>query len=163
MPGHTRGDIERFLAHERIALVGVSRDARHFSRLLWREFRARGYELIPVNPAMAEVDGAPCYRSVEAIEPPVEAALVVTPAHASARVVADCARAGVKELWLYRGGPGGSVSEAALAVAAAHGMKVIVGECPFMFLPNAGWFHSLHRGLRWISGRLPRREAAGDN
>lgn len=155
MPDHTMRDIQRFLELRRIAIAGLSREPRHFSRALWREFRARGFDTVAVNPAAGDIDGFPCHRSVKDIYPAVEGVLIVTPAAASASVVQDCIEAGIRNIWLYRGGPGGSVSAPAVKLARDHNVEVIAGECPFMFLPGAGWFHSVHRGLRWISGQLP--------
>jgi len=152
---HTMREIEQFLALRRIAFAGVSRDPKHFSRVLWREFRARGFDTLPVNPAVAEIDGFPSYPSVKDIRPAVEGVLILTPAAASAGVVRDCIDAGVPNIWLYRGGPGGAVSAPAVKLARDHNLLVIAGECPFMFLPNTGWLHSAHRGLRWITGQLP--------
>lgn len=155
MPDHTMRDIRQFLALRRVAFAGLSREPRHFSRALWREFRARGFDTVAVNPAASDIDGFPCYPTVKDIQPPADGVLIVTPAAASASVVQDCIDAGVRNIWLYRGGPGGSVSVPAVKLARDHELMVIAGECPFMFLPNAGWFHSVHRGLRWISGQLP--------
>jgi predicted CoA-binding protein len=156
MPDHTMRDIQQFLGLRRIAFAGLSRDPKHFSRTLWREFRARGFETVAVNPAITEVDGQPCYPTVKAIQPAVEGVLVLTPSAASAAVVQDCIDAHIPNIWLYRGGPGGSVSVPAIKLAKDHNLLVIAGECPFMFLPNAAWFHSVHRGLRWMTGQLPR-------
>lgn len=156
MADHTMQDIDRFLALRRIAMPGLSREARHFSRALAREFRARGYEVIPVNPQAEVIDDVRCYGSVQAIEPKPEGALIITAAAQTLGVIQDCHAAGVNEVWLYRAGGQGAVSEEAVKWARDHGMHVIAGECPFMYLPNRAWFHSVHRGLRWMTGQLPK-------
>jgi predicted CoA-binding protein len=69
MASTSRAIIDDFLAHKRIAFVGVSRNASDFSRQLWGELKRRGYDLIPVNPDAAEIDGVPCVPAVTAIEP----------------------------------------------------------------------------------------------
>lgn len=156
MPEHTMREIQQFLGLRRIAFAGLSRDPKHFSRALWREFRARGFETVAVNPAITELEGERCYANVKDIQPAVEGVLILTPSAASAGVVQDCIDAHIANIWLYRGGPGGSVSVPAVKLAKDHHLLVVAGECPFMFLPNAGWFHSVHRGLRWMTGQLPR-------
>jgi hypothetical protein len=45
-----RAAIARFLAGKRIALVGVSSRTEDFSRALFRELVARGYDVVPVHP-----------------------------------------------------------------------------------------------------------------
>jgi predicted CoA-binding protein len=51
-----RPAIDSFLKLKRIAFVGVSRKEADFSRALWKEFRERGYNLIPVNPNAGTID-----------------------------------------------------------------------------------------------------------
>ena len=39
-----------FLGHKRLAVIGVSRNSKDFSRVLFHEFLKRGYDAIPVHP-----------------------------------------------------------------------------------------------------------------
>ena len=59
-----------FLAHRRLAFVGVSRNPDYFSRHLLWELLNRDYDVAPVNPALAEVEARKCYRRVQEIAPP---------------------------------------------------------------------------------------------
>ena len=43
-----------FLGARRIAVVGVSRNEKDFSRYVLRELARRGHDVVPVNPALAE-------------------------------------------------------------------------------------------------------------
>ena len=155
MVATTRADIESFLAVRRIALIGLSRDPKHFSRMVFEEFKQRGYDVVPVNPASTELAGLHCFASVEDVAPAVEAALVMTPALESAAAVEACAAAGVKQVWLSRSGGQGSVSEEAVAACERHGLRLVNGECPLMFLTDAAWYHRLHRGILRLVGTLP--------
>ena len=149
--------IQDFLAQKRIAVIGVSRDPKDISRSLLKEFRSRGYEALAVNPALAEADGTPCYAHVRDIEPPVDTALLMTPANVTEEVVRECADAKVKHVWMYRAGTtGGAVSEDAVRFCESQGMSVIPGECPYMFLPKAGCVHWMHGFIRKITGKYPR-------
>ena len=155
MPAHTLRTIETFLAQKRLAFVGLSRDAKDFSRMLLAELETRGYDVVPVNPNATEVAGKRCFPSVSAIQPPVEAALLLTTALATDDVVIDCAAAGVRYIWMYRAVGRGAVSEAAVAFCRAKGIEVVAGECPFMYLPHTQWFHRLHGGFRKVTGTFP--------
>jgi uncharacterized protein len=151
----TKAAIDSFLALRRIALVGVSRQEKHFSRMVWKELKARGYELVPVNPAAAEIDGQPCFSSVGEVQPPVEGALIMTPPAESAAVVRACAAAGISQIWLYRSAGSGSVSPEALAACGEHGLSTVAGECPLMWQRETPWFHLVHKTLRGWFGKLP--------
>jgi predicted CoA-binding protein len=148
--------VRGFLAQKRIAIVGVSQEATHFSRTLFREFSKKGYDAIPVNPTARAIEGQPCFARVQDISPPVEAVLLMTPATATPAVVRDCREAGVKRVWMYRAAGVGAVDPGAVRYCEENGMSVIPGECPLMFLPGAAWFHRAHGLVRRITGAYPR-------
>ena len=151
-----RKEIDDFLAVKRLAVVGVSRNPKDFTRSLFREFRRRGYDAVPVNPGMADVEGVRCYANVQDIEPRVDAALLLTPAAMSERVVRECDAAGVRRVWLYRAAGAGAVSPGALKLCQDRGIPVVAGECPFMFFPGTQWPHRLHACCRKLFGRYPK-------
>lgn len=160
MPAQTSLDtIQAFLAHKRLAMVGVSRDSKDFSIMLFREFLGRGYDVIPVNPKAQTVLEKPCFARLQNIQPPVKAALLMTSKDISEAVAKDCLEAGVKQVWIYGPGTGRTDSEKAAAFCREHGIEVIAGECPFMFFPE-NRFHKLHGWIRKISGSFPKPQAA---
>jgi hypothetical protein len=81
----------------------------------------------------------------------------MTSPKATEAVVADCAEAGISRIWMYRAGGKGAVSPKAVQFCHEHRMRVIPGECPFMFLPNAAAFHRFHGFIRKLTGRYPHR------
>ena len=151
----TRQAIDDFLAHKRLAVVGVSRNPKDFTRTLFGEFRRRGYDVVPVTPQAAELDGLPCFARIQDIAPPVEGALLLTSPAVTDQVVRDCAEASVHSVWMYRAVGEGAVSRGAIDFCQANGIQVVPGECPFMFFPNNG-FHAIHGFLHRIFGIYPR-------
>jgi predicted CoA-binding protein len=149
-----------FLAQRRIALVGVSRDPRDLSRALFKELRARGYDVVPVHPTLASVDGVPCARRLQDVTPKVDGTLLMTPPEATDRVVFDCAETGIERVWIHRGAGRGAVSQVAVSFCHDHGIAVVEGACPFMFLPRAGFVHRTHGLLARLFGRHPGQHAA---
>jgi predicted CoA-binding protein len=152
--------ISDFLAHKRMAIAGISRDPANLSVKLFQELIGRGYDVVPVNPNLREVEGRMCFGQVQDIEPPVEAVLVMTSPEVTETVVRDCAEAGVRTIWMYRATGKGSVSQKALEFCQERGIRVIPGECPFMFLPGSAGVHRFHGFVRKITGRYPRLAAA---
>ncbi len=137
-----------FLGSKRIALVGVSRDGRHFSRLVFRELASRGYDVVPVNPAVREIEGRACFARVQDVTPAPEAVLVMTPAAYAEQVVRDCLAAGVRRVWLHRGTGRGSGTSAAIDACTAGGIVPVTDLCPFMALPGSSFPHRFHGFLR---------------
>ena len=147
--------IQDFLAQKRVAIIGVSHDPHNLSILLAKELINRGYEVVPVNPKLPVVLGRKCYARVQDVEPPVDAALLMTSPEVTDTVVQDCSEAGIHRIWMYRGGGQGAVSEKAIEFCQRHAITVIPGECPYMFLPKSGGIHSFHGFLRKLFGRYP--------
>jgi len=148
--------IQDFLAQKRIAMVGISRDEQSFSVSLFKELGRLGYDIAPVNPQVKAVMGRNCFARLQDIEPPVEAALLMTSPAVTDAVVADCAEAGIKRVWMYRAGGKGAVSNKAIEFCRERGIQVVAGECPLMFLPGSGRIHGFHGLIRKLTGRYPR-------
>ena len=148
--------IKDFLALKRFAFIGVSRQPTDFSRALFREFLAKGYQAVPVHPDALEVDGQPCFAHLTEIKPPVEGALFMTAPAVTDVLVQECEAAGIHQVWMFRGAGRGAVSPNAIRFCEAHGISVIPGECPFMYLPGGAWFHRVHGFVRKITGSYPK-------
>ncbi len=149
-------NIQDFLAQKRIAIIGLSREPKDLSALLFNELCRRGYDVVPVNPNAPELLGHRCFARIQDVQPPVEAALLMTSPEVTETVAGDCAEAGIHRIWMFRGGGRGSVSDKAVQFCRARGIQVIPGECPFMFLPKSGTVHRLHGFLCKITGSYPK-------
>jgi predicted CoA-binding protein len=149
-------EIADFLKCKRIAAIGVSRNPQDFTRKLMEEFEKNGYEIVPVNPAVEEIGGKKSFAKIQDVNPPVSAALVLTPAAKSEQVVRDCASAGVAKVWLYGTNNLKGVNPAAVQFCREKHMSVIPGECPFMFFSNAGFPHRVHRLITKVIGTYPK-------
>jgi predicted CoA-binding protein len=153
MKPSTLESAREFLAAGRIAVVGVSRDAKDFSRHVLRELAARGLDVVAVNPALSEADGRPCFARVGDVSPPARAALVLTPPARTDGVVRECIAAGVSRIWLHRGAGAGSATPTALALCAEHGIEPVRDLCPLMALPGTAFPHRLHHAFRRLLAR----------
>jgi predicted CoA-binding protein len=138
-------------------MVGVSRNPKDFSASLFQELCRRGYDVVPVNPNAPAVLGKTCFAHVQDIQPKVDAVLLMTTPTVTDTVVADCAVAGVSRVWMFRATGTGAISEKAIAFCQEHGILVIAGQCPFMFLPGGDAIHRFHGFFRKITRRYPKR------
>ncbi len=158
-PLSSLNNIDAFLSQKRIAMIGLSRNPKDFTHILFREMVRRGYDMVAVNPNAAEIEGRRCYAHLSEIEPQVDAVLLMTSASASEDVVHECAAAGVAHVWFYRATGVGAVNTAAVEFCRSKGMNVVAGECPYMFWPHNG-FHVIHGFVRKISGTFPKYHSA---
>lgn len=147
--------VRDFVSQRRLALAGVSRSGRKFGNLLLRELRARGYEVVPVHPGAAELQGLPCAKSLAELRGRVDGVVVVTSPSEAAKLVREAADAGIGRVWLQQG----AESEEAVRIADERGVALVRGCCLLMFLPRTGGIHGLHRLLWRLLGRLPAEAA----
>jgi predicted CoA-binding protein len=147
--------IRDFLAQRSITIVGVSRDAGELSRMLFRTLRKRGCNVFAVNPAMDTVDDVPCYPSLRHLPAPVDGVLVMASPAVTDQVVRECADLCIPRVWMYRAGGQGAVSKPAIEFCKEHGIAVVPGECPYMFLSGEPWYHRFHGVIRKVAGSYP--------
>ena len=147
---------DEFLAQRRIAVAGVSRDAKQPANLIYRRLRDTGHEVFAVNPNAEQVEGARSYASVSAIPGGVDGVVIATPAGAALDIATDCAAARVPRVWLHRGVGPGSSSDAAVAYCHEHGISAIPGGCPCMFGDTADTGHRCLLAMLRLAGKVPR-------
>jgi predicted CoA-binding protein len=148
----TKAMVDDFLAQRTLAVVGVSRKAEKFGNMVYRELKAKGYRVFPVNSHAEEIAGERCYPSLSALPEPVGGVVIVVPPAETERVVQDAAAAQIRRIWMQQG----AESDAALRFCADNGMSVVSGECIMMFAPPVGFGHGLHRWVWGLLGKLPK-------
>ena len=148
---------EDFLAHERIAVTGVSRHPEsHGANVVYRRLRDRGYEVFAVNPNADEVEGDRSYHDLSEIPGGVDAVVIGTRPERAEATVEQCNDLGIKYVWMHRSFGAGSVSEAATEFGRDHGMTVIDGGCPLMFEPCSDGIHKVFKFVGRATGKVPR-------
>ena len=116
------------LSRPRIAIVGASANPARPSNGVMAALRRAGYDVVPVNPGVAEIDGLRCFPSV--VDAVLETGLVdivdvfrrpdqcVEPAREAVAVGARC-------LWLQLG----IANAEAGRIAHAAGLAVVMDRC----------------------------------
>ncbi|MCB0020716.1 MAG: CoA-binding protein [Anaerolineales bacterium] len=153
-----------FLAEKRIAVVGVSRNSSTGTgNGILRALRDKGYEVFPVNPEATRLEGVACYPDVGSIPGGVGAVIIVTRPETAEAVMRDCVAYDIHHVWMHGnpmfGQATSSVSAAATEYGRRHGLNVIDGACPLMFVAGADFGHRCMRWLLGVSGKLPKADA----
>ena len=147
-----------FLATKRIAVTGVSRKPEsHGSNVVYKRLRDRGYEVFPVNPNAATVEGDVAYSDLTSIPGGVQAVVIGTKPETADATMRECATLGIKNVWMHRSVGGGSVSASATEYGREHGITVIDGGCPLMFDPTSDVGHKCMKFFFSMSGAVPRQ------
>ena len=99
----------------RIAVIGASSHRHKYGNRAVRAFRSQGYEVLPINPHEAEVEGLTAYRSVLDVPGEIDMASFYVPPDVGLRVIDEIARKGIKEVWFNPGAESAARRKRAMA------------------------------------------------
>ena len=138
MNGFQKGDlamneqerIGQFLSASSYAVVGASPRRHKYGNKVLRALIDHGREVVPVHPAVKEVEGLQAYPSLLDLPETPEAVSIITPPSVTERVVDQAIERGVKYLWMQPG----AESDQAIAAAEEAGIPVIAGGACLLVL-----------------------------
>ncbi len=145
-----------------IAVIGASnRGIGQFVILnLLAGFTGRIY---PVNPNHTEIEGVPCFPSIEAIPDPVDLAIVLVPASSVPPVLESCVTKGVQGVIIESAGfaevgkEGLELQNQCVAIGKQAGIRIWGPNCMGVVdVPHKNFFSFMHPGGRQ-EGLLPGR------
>jgi hypothetical protein len=143
--------IREFLEPSKFAFVGLSRDPKKFSRTAFKELSAKGFEMLPINPNMDDVDGIKCYHDFSELPQGVDRALFMTPKANTAAAIDLALTHGIRYIWIQQG----SESKEAVEAAKQGGAKLVHSAC-IMMHTNPSGVHRFHRFLSKVFGTFPK-------
>ena len=104
-----------------VAIIGASADRAKFGNKAVRAFVRQGYEVFPVNPKEAEIEGLPVFKSIADVPVRPNLISVYLPPPVLLKVLPAVVAKGCDELWLNPG----TESDEVLAEAERLGLNVI--------------------------------------
>jgi predicted CoA-binding protein len=108
-----------------IAIVGLSPKEARPSNMVARYLIEAGYRILPVNPGQKNILGLQCYSGLTEITEPVDMVNIFRRSEEVYPIVEDAVRIGAKAIWMQQG----IVHPGAAALAAKHGLEVIMDRC----------------------------------
>ena len=125
--------LDRILNAQSVAIIGASKSETKRGYQAIRTLLEEKYagKIYPVNPKEKNILGLKCYAGVDAIEEPVDLALVCTPARTVPSVLEDCGKKGIGGAVILAGGfgetgkKGKNLEDEILEVAHRHGVRLI--------------------------------------
>ena len=143
-----------FLSREhKYAVVGVSRDKKKFGRMAFDSLKKNGYDVIPVNPAVSEIDGCEVYPSLREIPADVKRVILFTPKARSIDVLKQAKEIGATHVWLQQS----CDTPEAIDYGKSAGFQFIHGHCIFMINEPVNGFHKFHRSMKRFFGGFPKQ------
>jgi acyl-CoA synthetase (NDP forming)/GNAT superfamily N-acetyltransferase len=136
--------IERMLTPRSVAVIGASTDSKKIGHVVFANLMAYGFAgpVYPVHPEARHIGGVRAYPTVLDVPDDVDLAVVAVPAAGVVDVVEQCGHKGVRGVVVMSGGfaerdtagpdqsgAGRELERRLVAVARAHGMRVVGPNC----------------------------------
>ncbi|MEX0797114.1 MAG: CoA-binding protein [Acidimicrobiia bacterium] len=86
-----------------LAVVGATDTPGKYGGIIYRDLKAKDFEVFAVNSGRETVDGDPCYSTVLDIPQTPTIAVLVVPAPRGIKVLENCKEAGVENIWVQPG------------------------------------------------------------
>lgn len=129
-------DISTLLTAQSYAVVGASRSAQKYGFLVYRSIKVAGRMAYAVNPQADSVDGDRCYASLSDLPTVPDVVVMVAPPTVTEAAVGECARLGVRNVWMQPG----AESAAAVDACRTAGITVVSGgPCIMVGLRTQGF------------------------
>ncbi len=107
-----------------IAVVGATDNPNKYGAVIYRDLKAKGYNVYPVNPTRDTVDDDPAYGTLADLPETPDIVNIVVPPPRTLRVLDQAEELGIKNIWVQPG-----AEDEAVMKRLEHG--------PFQYLANA--------------------------
>ena len=148
----TKKKIEEFLEPKKLAIAGVSRNTKKFGYLVFRDLKASGYEVYPVNPNTDKINGDACYKSVRDLPADIKSILILTPKKETDNVLREAINKGIINIWVQQM----SETKNTIKIAEEYQKEIIHKKCIFMFAEPVRGVHKFHRFMSKLFGMYPK-------
>ncbi|UOD50457.1 acetate--CoA ligase family protein [Orrella daihaiensis] len=147
--------LNRLLCPQTVAVIGASEDASRIGGKPIAYMLKQGFAgtILPVNPKRETVQGLKAYPSIDALPETPDVAIVAVPASAVLDTVTALAKRGCAGAILFSAGfaeigeKGAALQDEIVAMAKAHGMRLIGPNSLGMINPQTHFYGSFATGL----------------
>lgn len=151
----TTPSLKRLLCPETVAVIGASEDASRIGGKPIAYMLRQGFagKILPVNPKRETVQGLKAYPSIDALPQTPDVAIVAVPAAAVLDTVTALAKRGCAGAVLFSAGfaetgeKGAALQDEMVAIAKAHGMRLIGPNSLGMLNPQTHFYGTFATGL----------------
>lgn len=140
--------LDRLLSPTSVAVFGASNRLGSVGTMVWRNLRAGQFSgpIYAVNPKHTALDGVPVFAKAADLPSAPDLALLCTPAHTVAQLVAELGALGTRAVIIVTAGLSAAQKQAALDAARPHLVRLLGPNCIGLLSPhiglNAGFAHT---------------------
>ena len=132
--------LDRLLSPNSVAVFGASNRQGSVGATVWRNLRAGHFAgpIYAVNPKHAVLDGAPVFAQAAHLPGAPDLALLCTPAHTVAQLIAELGALGTRAAIIVTAGLSAAQKQAALDAAKPYLMRLLGPNCIGLLSPHIG-------------------------
>ena len=108
-----------------IAVVGATDNRSKYGSIIYRDLKAKGFAVYPVNTRRSNVDGDPAYPTLGDLPQPPTIVNIVVPPDETLGVLEQAYDLGYVNVWIQPGAENGAVYD----YLATHDFNALVGAC----------------------------------
>jgi hypothetical protein len=86
-----------------IAVVGATDNLNKYGAIIYRDLKAKGYRVLPVNPTRDTVDGDIAYPDLGSLPETPDIVNIVIPPQRTLRVLDKAEELGIENIWIQPG------------------------------------------------------------
>jgi len=110
----------------RIALIGASNDKQKFGNQIYLDLRAKGYDILPINPKEKFIEGDKAYAALNEMDDVPDIVNFVVPPNIAMKVAKEAVDLGIEYLWFQ---PGSESQELENWLKNTKGIKYLINSC----------------------------------
>ncbi|MDO9202709.1 MAG: CoA-binding protein, partial [Hydrogenophaga sp.] len=135
--------LDALFAPASVAVFGASERPGSVGGTVWRNLLGHGNSgyrgrLYPVNPKHSQLSGVTAYRNAEALPEAPDLAVICTPAHTVAPLIAALGARGTRAAIVVTAGLDKAQKQAMLDAARVHTLRILGPNCIGMLVPHLG-------------------------
>ena len=132
--------LDRLLSPTSVAVFGASNRHGSVGATVWRNLRAGRFAgpIHAVNPKHSSLDGVPVFSKAADLPAAPDLALLCTPAHTVAQLVAELGALGTRAAVIVTAGLSAAQKQAALDAARPYLMRLLGPNCIGLLSPHVG-------------------------
>lgn len=108
-----------------VAIVGASDNPSKYGNRIFRDLKAKGFTVYPVNPTQDAIDGEPAYADLGDLPETPDIVDFVVPPPRTLRLLARAKELGLMRVWIQPG----AESEAVIDYLDANGFDYMANAC----------------------------------
>ncbi|MFP4527649.1 MAG: CoA-binding protein [Candidatus Kapaibacterium sp.] len=148
----SKKQIDDFMASKNVAVVGLSRNPKSFSRSVADSLREKGFKLFGVNPNAENINGVKCYNSIGELPAEADRLLILTSKAGTETIMPEVVKSRFSHIWIQQTADTPKVLE----MAADSDKNIISGKCIMMFSEPVNGIHGFHKFLMKLFGKYPK-------